>query len=132
MGSFSHNWESLTWVIGDADTWVTLSGTTESASSDIDFETSGQLGAHVVVKADFDATPTDYVYVYLYGGDDGTNYVQTPYATRRIDKATDPNGIDLVLQGDRTHHKVVCVQSGSTDSHNVKVSLQKYTGEFAA
>lgn len=131
MGSFGHNWGALAWVLGDADTWVTLSGTTESASSDIDFETSGELGAYVTVQADFDSTPTDYINVLLYGSDDGTNYRQTPYATRQINKAVDPNGIDLVLDGNRTHHKVVCVQTGSTDSHNVKVSLQKFTGETA-
>lgn len=131
MGSFNYNWETVAQIIGTSDGWVTLSGATPSDSADVDFETSGQFGAHVIVEVDFDSTPTDYVDVKLYGSLDGTNYDDTPYVTRRIDKAVDPNQISMLLSGEFAHHKVTVVQSGTTDSHNVRAYLQKFTGETA-
>jgi hypothetical protein len=131
MGSFNFNWETVAQIIGTTDGYVTLSGTTPSNSSDIDFETSGEFGAHVIVEVNFDSTPTNYVDVKLYGSLDGSNYADTPYATRRIDKATDPNQIDVPLDGRFAHHIVSVVQTGSTDSHDVRAYIQKYTGESA-
>ena len=130
-GNYNNVWEAAAQIIGTGDGWVTCSGTTPVVSSDVDFETSGQFGAHVIAEVNFDSTPTDYVDVKLYGSLDGTNYDDTPYATKRIDKATDPNQISLLLSGDFAHHLVTMTQSGATDSHDVRAYLQKFTGEYS-
>ena len=52
MATISRNWTSQSQIIGTDDGYVTLSGTTESFSSDVDMETNGYEGAHVTVEID--------------------------------------------------------------------------------
>ena len=61
MATISKAWTSSSQIIGTGDGWVTLSGTTESLSSNVDLQTNGYEGAHIIVEVNFDATPTDDV-----------------------------------------------------------------------
>ena len=74
MSTAKKTWGSQTQIIGSGDGYTTLSGTTESLSSDVDLETNGYEGAHVIVEINYDASPTDEVTINFYGSLDGTNY----------------------------------------------------------
>lgn len=131
MATWNYVWEAASQIIGTGDGWVTLAGTAQTTAA-VNFETSGQLGCHVLAEVDFDASPTDYVDVKLYGSlDGGVNFDDTPLLTVRVDKATDPNQISIPLPGDLCAYVVGCVQSGTTDSHNVRVYVQMFSGENA-
>ena len=129
MGTFNHNWASPVQIISTGDGWITLSAATEQYSSAVDFETSGELGAHVIVEVDFDSTPTDHVDVKLYSSLDGTNWDDSSFRTRRIDKATDPHQVVVPIEGRYAFVRLGVVQSGTTDSHNVRAYVEKFTGE---
>src|SRR5438309_10522093 len=71
--------------------------------------------AHLQVKIDFPASPTDYATISAYSTVDGTNYDITPFYTFNLDKATDPNSAAFlisVVYG----FKVGVKRSGSTDT----------------
>ena len=119
MATISKTWSAQIQIIGTGDGYVTLSGTTESLSSDADLETLGYEGAHVIVEVDADVGPTDDVDVKIYGSLDGTNYDDTAMNSQRIDTATDPNQISFVVK-DLAHFKLGAAQTGATDSHNVR------------
>jgi hypothetical protein len=123
MATINRNWSSQSQIIGTGDGYVTLSGTTESYSSDVDTETNGYEGAHVTVEIDYDATPTDEVDIRLYGSLDGTNYDDTPLWEMQGDKSVDPQQLSFVVR-DLAHFKVGVRQTGSTDSHNVRAYVQ--------
>jgi hypothetical protein len=59
MSTIKKNWATQSQIAGSGDGYITLSGTTESYSSDVDLETNGYEGAHVIVEINYDATPTD-------------------------------------------------------------------------
>jgi hypothetical protein len=123
MVTINRNWASQSQIIGTGDGYVTLSGTTESYSSDVDMETNGYEGAHVTVEIDYDATPTDEVKIKLYGSLDGTNYDDTPIWETQGDKSVDPQQLSFVVR-DLAHFKVGVQQTGSTNSHNVRAYVQ--------
>jgi hypothetical protein len=127
MASIGNSWATQTQIIGTGDGWVTLSGTTPTESGDVDLETDNYVGAVITPEVDFDSTPTDYVDVKVYWSLDGTNYSDTPDQTLRIDKATDPNQRTMKVW-DVPHFKVAMVQTGSTDSHNVRCYCQRVEG----
>jgi hypothetical protein len=113
------SWSDAVQIIGTSDGYVTLSGTTESNSSDVDLETNGYEGVHLIVEINYDATPTDEVTIKIYGSLDGTNYDDTPIYSIQGDKATDPQQLSFVVI-DLNHFRIGVVQAGSTDSHNVR------------
>jgi hypothetical protein len=123
MATINRNWASQSQIIGTGDGYVTLSGTTESYSSDVDMETNGYEGAHVTVEIDYDTTPTDEVAIKLYGSLDGTNYDDTPLWEMQGDKSIDPQQLSFVVR-DLAHFKIGVRQTGSTDSHNVKAYVR--------
>lgn len=125
MATISKVFATQQQIEGAADAYTTLSGTTEEYSSDVDLETSGHEGAHVRVEINFDATPTDNVVCNIYGSLDGTNYDDTPIYSIELDQNTDPNQISLVVK-DVAHFRVGLVQTGSTDSHDVRVYVQRW------
>jgi len=127
MASIGNSWATQTQLIGTGDGWVTLSGTTETLSSDVDLETDNYVGAVITPEGDFDSTPTDHVDVRIYWSLDGTNYSDTADQTFRIDKATDPNQRGMKIW-DVPHFKVGMVQTGATDSHNVRCYCQRVEG----
>jgi hypothetical protein len=50
MSTIKKNWAAQSQIAGTGDGYITLSGTTESYSSDVDLETNGYEGAHVIVE----------------------------------------------------------------------------------
>lgn len=125
MATAKRIFASQSQIIGTGDGYVTLSGTTESYSSDVDLETNGYEGAHVVVEVNFDATPTDDVDVKFYPSLDGTNYDDIGKNVVRFDSGTDPNQQSFIIT-DWAHFRVGVVQTGSTDSHDVRSYVQAW------
>lgn len=125
MSTVSKVWAAVVQALGSGDGFATLSGTTESFSSDVDLETDGYEGAHVIVEVDFDATPTDNVLIGIYGSLDGTNFDDIPAAVYAFDKAIDPNQQSFIVTG-YAHFRVGAKQTGSTNSHDVRVYHQRF------
>lgn len=123
MATINKNWASQSQIIGTSDGFVTLSGTTESYSSNVDMETNGYEGAHVTVEINYDVSPTDEVKIKLYGSLDGTNYDDTPIWEMQADKSVDPQQLSFVVK-DLAHFRIGTQQSGSTDSHDVRAYVQ--------
>ncbi len=117
-------------IIGAGDAYVTLSGVVESFSSDVDLETDGYEGAHVVVEMDYDATPTDEVVISIYGSLDGAVYDDTPVNQIRGDMSVDPQQISFIVR-DLLHFRIGIVQEGATDSHDVRSYAQRWRWETA-
>ncbi|KPK71865.1 MAG: hypothetical protein AMJ84_05470 [Acidithiobacillales bacterium SM23_46] len=125
MGVISKSWGSQSQIIGSGDGYVTLSGTTESYSSDVDLETNGYEGAHVTVEMDYDSSPTDEVNIKLYGSLDGSNYDDTPIWQMQGNHDVDPQQLSFVVK-DLAHFRIGVVQTGSTDSHDVRAYCQPW------
>lgn len=99
--------------------------TTGSWSDDVDLETNGYEGAHVVVDADFPASPADNLIVQVHASLDGTNYDDTALFSFTIDKGTDPNQVSFIVK-DVAHFKLYCKRSGSTDTITVTAKHQPW------
>lgn len=125
MATAKRTFGASTQIIGTADGYITLSGTTESYSSDVDLETNGYEGTHVTVEIDFDVTPTDDVRVKIYGSLDGSTYDNVPLFSQLVSRTLDPSRITLIVR-DVLHFRVGVVQTGSTDSHNVRAYQQTW------
>jgi hypothetical protein len=123
MATIKKQWASQSQIIGTGDGYVTLSGTTESYSSDVDLETNGHEGAHVIVEVNYDTSPADEVKIKLYGSLDGTNYDDTPIWEMQGDKGVDPQQLSFVIK-DLAHFRISAQQTGSTDSHDVRAYVQ--------
>jgi len=123
MPTINKNWASQSQVVGTGDGFVTLSGTTESFSSDVDMEANGYEGAHIVVEINYDATPTDEVTIKLYGSLDGNNYDDTPIWEIQADNSVDPQQLSFIVR-DLAHFRIGIQQTGSTDSHDVRAYVQ--------
>lgn len=125
MTTISKNWASQSQIISTGDGYITLSGTTESYSSDVDMETNGEEGAHVIVEIDYDPTPTDEVKIKLYGSLDGSAYDDTPIWEMQGDSSVDPQQLSFIVK-DLAHFRIGVQQTGSTDSHDVRAYVQKW------
>lgn len=125
MATISKTWATQAQIEGTGDGYTTLSGTTEEFSADVDLETNGYEGSHVRVEVDFDVSPTDNVICNIYASLDGTDYDDTPIFSIELDQGTDPNQITIVVK-DVAHFRVGLVQTGATDSHNVRVYHQAW------
>jgi hypothetical protein len=123
MATVKKNWASMAQIIGSGDAFVTLSGTTESFSSDVDLETNGYEGAHLIVEINYDASPTDEVNIKIYGSLDGINYDDTPIWEMQGDKSVDPQQLSFIIK-DLAHFRIGVQQNGSTNSHDVRAYLQ--------
>jgi len=130
MATINKNWAAQSQIEGSGDGYTTLSGTTENYSGDVDLETNGYEGAHVIVEIDYDATPTDEVKIKLYGSLDGTAYDDTPIWEMQGDKGTDPQQLSFIVK-DLAHFRLGFQQSGSTDSHNVRAYVQCWNYQSA-
>jgi len=128
MATISKNWAALSQIIGSGDGYVTLSGTTEAFSSDVDFETAGYEGAHVIVEINYDATPTDEVNINIYGSLDDTNYDDTPIWSMQGDSGVDPQQLSFIVK-DLAHFRIGVQQTGSTNSHDVRAYVQSWNYE---
>jgi len=125
MATISKNWAAQSQIEGAADAYTTLSGTTEEYSADVDLETNGYEGAHVIVEINYDATPTDEVNINIYGSLDGTNYDDTPIWSMQGDSGTDPQQLSFIVK-DLAHFRIGVQQTGSTDSHDVRAYVQPW------
>ena len=123
MATISKNWASAVQIIGSGDGFLTLSGTTESFSSDVDLESNGYEGAHLIVEINYDASPSDEVEISLYGSLDGSNYDDTPLWTIQGNSGTDPQQLSFIVK-DLAHFRIGLKQTGSTDSHDVRTYVQ--------
>jgi len=123
MSTIKKNWAAQNQIAGTGDGYITLSGTTESYSSDVDLETNGYEGAHVIVEINYDATPTDEVKIKLYGSLDGTNYDDTPIWEMQADNGTNLQQLSFIIK-DLAHFRIGVQQTGSTDSHDVRAYVQ--------
>jgi len=123
MATTTRNWAAQSQIIGTGNGYITLSGTTESYSSDVDLETNGYEGAHVVVEINYDGTPTDEVKIKLYGSLDGSNYDDTPIWEMQGDKSVHPQQLSFVVK-DLAHFRIGVQQTGSTDSDDVRAYVQ--------
>jgi len=130
MATAKRVFSAMTQIEGSGDGYTTLSGTTEEYSADVDLETDGHEGAHVVVEIDYDASPTDEVKIKVYGSLDGSNYDDTPMFEMQGDKSVDPQQISLVVK-DVLHFRLGFQQTGSTDSHNVRAYVQKWRWDIS-
>ncbi len=99
--------------------------TTGSWSDDVDLETNGYEGAHVIVDADFPASPTDNLIVEVRASLDGTNYDDTALFSFKVDKGTDPNQVSFLIK-DVAHFKLYCKRDGSTDTITVTAKYQPW------
>ena len=130
MPTIKKNWTSQNQIIGTGDGWVTLSGTTETFSSDVDLQTNGYEGVHLVVEVDYDASPTNEIKIKLYGCLDGSNYDDTPIWEMQGDKNTDPQQLSFIIR-DLAHFRIGVQQTGSTDSHNVRAYVRAWNYQSA-
>ncbi|MFH1716956.1 MAG: hypothetical protein ABIF19_06365 [Planctomycetota bacterium] len=130
MATINKNWASAGQIIGTGDGYVTLSGTTESYSSDVDMETNGYEGAHVTVEINYDVTPTDEVKIKLYGSLDGVNYDDTPIWEMQGDNSVDPQQLSFIVR-DLAHFRIAIQQTGSTDNHDVRAYVQCWNYQSA-
>lgn len=125
MATIQKNWAAMSQIIGSGDGYVTLSGTTEAFSSDVDMETNGYEGAHVTVEINYDAGPTDQVMIKLYGSLDGANYDDTPIWEMEGDMTVDPQQLSFIIK-DLAHFRIGVQQSGAVDSHDVRAYVQPW------
>lgn len=125
MSTIKKVWAALAQIIGSGDGYITLSGTTESFSSNINLETNGFEGCHIIVEIDYDASPTDEVEIAIYGSLDGTSYDDTPIWSMQGDKTQDPQQLSFIIK-DLAHCRIGVKQTGSTNSHNVRAYQQSW------
>ena len=128
MATINRQFAAASQIIGTSDGYVTLSGTTESYSSDVDLETNGYEGAHVIVEMNYDTTPTDEVNIKIYGSLDGSAYDDTPICEMQGDKSVDPQQLSFIVK-DLAHIRIGIQQAGSTDSHDVRAYVQAWNYE---
>lgn len=119
MATISKNWAAQAQIEGSGDGYTTLSGTTEAFSDDVDLETNGYEGAHVIVEFDYDADAEGPVVIALYGSLDGTNYDDTPIWSMQGDESVDPQQLSFVVR-DLAHFRLGFTQIESADTNKVR------------
>lgn len=119
MATISKSWSSETTIMN------AVSVTTGSYSSAVDLETNGYDGAHVTVDADFPASPTDDLEVYVQASLDGSTWDDTAITSFVIDNGTDPNQVSFIVK-DVAHFRLYCKRSGSTDTITVTAKYQAW------
>jgi len=119
-------WTAQTWIEGDGTpTYTTLSGVTEEYSSTVDLETNGYDLLVLWPEVDFDLTPTDNVEFRVYSSPDaGVSWTNIPAYPITIDNATDTSRLEIEIVNPPPHIRVGFVQTGSTDSHDVRCSYK--------
>jgi len=120
MATIKKNWQTEQTIMN------AVSVTTGSWSDDVDLETDGMEGAHVVVDVDFPTSPTDDLIVQIHGSLDGNNYDDTALTSLTISKGTDPNQVSFVVK-DLAHFKLFCKRSGTTDTIAVTAKCQRWS-----
>lgn len=123
-GDIYRTWGSQTYCEATSSTYTTLSGTTEEYSAAINLTTSGSQGVEFLVEADHDPTPTDTVTVNVYASlDSGTVWGTVPVYSFTLDNSVDQPKVPFIIK-DYSYIRLGMVQSGSTDSHDVRASYK--------
>ena len=117
MSDIKKNWQAAVTIING------VAVTTGTNSIDVDLETNGFEGSHVIVEADFPGGPTDNLIVQVHASLDGTNYDDTPMFSFVIDKGTDPNQVSFIVK-DVAHFRLTVLRDGSTDTITVTAIQQ--------
>lgn len=118
-------WTSDTYIEATSSTFTTLSGTTEEFSSTVDLGTNGYDLIYLWPEIDFDVTPTDDVTINVYSSHDGgTNWDDIPIYSITVDSGTDPSLLAIKIQNPPPTIRVGFVQTGTTDSHDVRCSYK--------
>ncbi len=119
MATIKKNWQSEQTIIN------AIGVTTGTWSDDVDLETLGCEGAHIMVDADFPVSPTNNLVVEVRASLDGTNYDDTPLYKFEIDKGTDPNKASFVVK-DVAHFKLYCYRAGGAQTITLIAKCQKW------
>ncbi len=77
------------------------------------------------MEMNYDPGPTDEVEIAIYGSLDGTNYDDSPMYKIRGDHDVDPQQFSFIIR-DVLHARIGVVQTGSTDSHDVRAYVQRW------
>jgi hypothetical protein len=113
------SWASKTQIA----TSVSVAGTEQYSSA---FSLNSGETAHVQVKGDFPATPTDDLLIKVYGtlDDSSEEWDKAPIMQFRLDKGTDPNVVSFLLQG-FYKARLGFIRSGSTDTITTDAWIRK-------
>jgi hypothetical protein len=132
MATISKSWAAQQQILGgSADSWTTMAtGTALNYSSEVDLETDGYEGAHVIVEVDGPAAPTDYVDVSIFAAIDSTNYDDYALFSQRIEKSSVAKQISIIVK-DVAQFKVGVQHSGGTDSYTARVYCQRWRWQSA-
>lgn len=130
MATIKKNWSAVVQIKGVADGFVTLAGTVQKNTLDVDLETDGYEGAHVIVEINYVGTPTDEVKIKLYGSLDGINYDDTPIWEMQGDKAVSPQQLSFIIR-DLAHFRIGFQKDGDNDSHTVRAYVQSWNYQSA-
>ena len=109
----------------DIGTWgtptrTTLSGTTESYGSSVD--ANGYLGVVRQIGILFDTSPTDDVIVSVYAAlSDSFDAQDLPVQQIRVEAVSNDEVFLYIVTRDVEFSRVGVVQTGATDSHDVRV-----------
>ena len=79
----------------------------------------------VTADADFPASPTDDLEVYVQASLDGSTWDDTAITSFAIDNGTDPNQVSFIVK-DVAHFRLYCKRSGSTDTITVTARYQAW------
>lgn len=107
-------------------TYTTLSGVTKEPSAIVNSTTLGEFGIEILLEVDFDSTPTDNVNFEFNGGLDGTIFSTYPITIPQLDNATDPGIFWMPISNPPAYWYIDSVQTGVTDSHNVRISYREW------
>ena len=108
---------------------VTLGSSAESFSSDIDLETDGYIGSHVVVDVTFSASGSQNVVVSVYGSLDGTNYDDVPVFSQEVAvSAGSSRQISLVVT-DLAHYRIG-VKHAASDTNHATVTITEQSWRY--
>lgn len=132
MSTAKRTFASQSQCVGSGDSYVTLSGTTESFGSNIDLETDGYEGVQVEVEVKWDAGPTDDVIVSVYAKL-GSSYDGEEIAifSQRMTRLDNDSTFLAIILRDILHCRVGVVQTGSTDSHDVRAYQKRWRWDIS-
>ena len=106
-----------------------LGATDESVSSDVNLETDGYIGSHVVVDVTFHASGAQNVVVSVYGSLDGTNYDDIAVFSQEVAcTASAVKQISLVIP-DLLHFRIG-VKHAASDANYATVTITEQSWRY--
>ena len=108
---------------------VELPDATEQLSSDVNLETDGYMGSHVIVDVTFHASGAQNAVVSVYGSLDGTNYDDVAIFSQEITvSAGNARQISLIIT-DLLHFRVG-VKHKASDTNNATVTVTEQAWRY--